>query len=121
MGIISVRISSDIPIQSEYLPLISLFFFLSLLFTFISFNWFVIVNSFRTNNSIPFVLKIFSKNIESIYTRVLSKINRVSPACQSESSNDEIENLIKILNYFTFTLMFLLMFISYLVIWLTIA
>ena len=117
MGIISVRISSYIPIQSEYLPLISLFFFLSLLFTFISFNWFVIVNSFRKNNSIPFVLKIFSKKIESIYIRVLS---RVSPACQSESSNDEIENLIKILNYFAFILMFLLMFISYLVIWLTI-
>ena len=38
MGIISVRVASDIPIQSEYLPLISLYFLLGMFYTFLAFR-----------------------------------------------------------------------------------
>jgi hypothetical protein len=109
MAIISVRVSADIPIQSEYLPLISLYFFLGLLFTFLSFNWFVVINSFRTNKSVPLILKIVSKKITNRF--------RLS----NSENNDETENLIDTLNYLFFSLIFLLMFISYMAIWLVIA
>ena len=61
MAMISVRVSSDIPIQSDYLPLFSLYFFFGILYTFISFNWFIIANVYRTNNYLPKYLKAFAK------------------------------------------------------------
>ena len=114
MAIISVRVSADIPIQSEYLPLISLYFFLGLFFTFISFNWFVAINSFRTNKSVPSILKNISKKI----TFLLNRFRLVNTELEN---NDETENLINTLNYLFFSLIFLSMFISYISIWLVIA
>jgi hypothetical protein len=115
MAIISVRVSADIPIQSEYLPLISLYFFLGLFFTFISFNWFVAINSFRTNKSVPSILKNISK-------KIICLLNRFKLLSNSEfENNDETENSINTLNFLFFSLIFLSMFISYISIWLVIA
>lgn len=49
----SLRISGDIPIQSEYLPLIMLYFVLSMVYTFLSLCWFVLCNYLTTRNIWP--------------------------------------------------------------------
>ena len=62
MAIISVRVSSDIPIQSDYMPLITLYFFLSILYTFSSFLWFVIAEHLKSNKiRIKFIVDLKKK------------------------------------------------------------
>lgn len=69
LGIISIRVSGDIPIQSSYLPLISVFFILNLLFIFVAFGWFCVLNQFRTKRYLPkflsWILGIFSKKTKA--------------------------------------------------------
>ena len=38
-AVTSLRVSSDIPVQSDYLPLITLYMILSIFYTFIGFFW----------------------------------------------------------------------------------
>ena len=59
----SVRISSDIPNQSEYLPLITLYFLLSILYTFIGFMWFDFIHfiSLFLNKFLKFI-EFFNEN-----------------------------------------------------------
>ncbi len=34
-----IRIASDLPVESEYIPLITVYIFVSILYTFIGFSW----------------------------------------------------------------------------------
>ena len=55
----AVRISSDIPTQSDYLPLISLYMFLSIFYALISMSWFVSLNHFTSKKYLPkIILKV---------------------------------------------------------------
>ena len=110
MGIISMRVASDMPIHSEYLPLISLYFMLGMFYTFLAFNWFVAANFCRTKNYLPKFLKI-SLNFINGFRR-----NKVS----TQEIKNEIEELVGILNNLTFAFMFVTMFVTYLTIWLII-
>jgi hypothetical protein len=90
IAVYSVRISSDIPIQSEYLPLISLYFFLSILFTFIAMLWFIILNRFATNKKMPKLLMVVTEIMMNIIKRK-NKPAQVTPATEEKSDNiDEI-------------------------------
>ena len=105
-----MRVASDMPIHSEYLPLISLYFMLGMFYAFLSFNWFVAANVCRTKNYLPNFLKISLNFINGF------KRNKISTL----ENKDEIEELVGILNYLTFAFMFVTMFVSYLTIWLII-
>ena len=48
LAIIAIRVANDIPVQSNYVPMISVYFLLSILYTFISFAWFVIADKLKT-------------------------------------------------------------------------
>lgn len=67
-SVYSLRVAGDIPIQSEYLPLITLYFIISTVYTLISFMWFILGNYFMTNVYLPkFLIKIcdfFTKSIK---------------------------------------------------------
>ena len=140
MGIISIRVSSDIPVQSSYLPLINLFFMLNLLFTFVSFAWFVASDQFRTKKYLP---SIILRIMDIYYRKKLNKQDNVPKNADSSkveqleliaenvvtaTSSKVIESLkdlnfdekLKILNLIAFFLMFIFMFISYLYILLNI-
>ena len=120
MAIISVRVSSDIPVQSEYLPLIYVYFLLGLLYTFVSFIWFLISNVYKTNNYLPKHLKYFARALKRFYRCLLIKrIFKTEVAVLENRA--EIEGLIIYLNYFALSVLFLTMFISYLAIWLSIS
>jgi len=128
-GILSIRVSSDIPIQSSYLPLISLFFIMNIVFSFVAFGWFVLVHNFRTKNYMPlFILKTFKrfKNLEQFLFNK-SKKNKSQP--KNSAKTEEIEEFcdkkeiksfesdlqseISSLNFIAFILIFLVMLFSY--------
>lgn len=49
----SVRVSNDIPIQSDYIPTITIYFVISIFYPFISMFWFVIRNHFEKKCYLP--------------------------------------------------------------------
>ena len=108
LAVYSLRVSADLPVQSEYFPLISVYFFIGLLLTFISLVWFVVANSFNVNQHVPYILEkmtgVFLKKIEP-------EVN----------SRQHIENVVKILNKMVLYLLGSIMFISYIIIWLLIS
>ena len=119
MAMISVRVSNDIPIQSEYLPLISLYFVFGILYTFISFNWFIVANVYRTGNYLPKYLKIFAKIIKYFHEKMTKK--KANQIELTQENKVETDGLINLLNYFAFSCLFLAMFVSYLTIWIKIS
>lgn len=127
LAIISVRVSGDIPVQSDYLPLISLFFFLSILYTFISFIWFVIAENLKIKKYMPVFIQIIANQIQ-----ILNKRSRTAPVAKNETNeaaanveipkNDvQLDLIISYLNFFAWLIMLLLMFISYATIWIIIS
>ena len=56
-GIYGLRVGSDLPIQSDYLPTISVYYIASLLFAVLEMFWFYFFNRMLTSNSIPIFLK----------------------------------------------------------------
>ena len=112
MGIISVRVSGDIPIQSEYFPLISLYFFLSLFFTFTSFLWFATVSILREKKYLP------------LWLIKLSRRKKIIDEICKNSEHDKllyIEKEISILNSIFFVFIFISMLVSYITIWVLIS
>ena len=89
IAVYSVRISSDIPIQSEYLPLISLYFFLGILFTFIAMLWFIILNRFATNKTMPKLFMVVAEFMKNIIKRK-NKPVQVTPANEEKSDNKDV-------------------------------
>ena len=126
MAIISVRVSNDIPIQSEYLPLITLYFLLSLLYAFISVAWFVYLEDVKSKkNSSQILIKL----LLWIKHKIIGKLNKVKPKNnpqltlerEAENLKNEIEHAILALNYIAFMTMLLAMLGSFLCIWLLIS
>ena len=58
-SIYSLRVSSDIPVQSEYLPIIGYYFIFAISFILVSFIWFITLNKFAEKKKMPqFLIKI---------------------------------------------------------------
>jgi hypothetical protein len=53
-GIYSLRVASDLPVQSQYFPIISYYFLFSILYTLIIMIWFIIANQFLISKEIPY-------------------------------------------------------------------
>ena len=100
----AVRISSDIPTQSDYFPLISLYMFLSIFYALISMSWFVSLNHFTSKKYLPkIILKVTwivrkclfwifveEKKNETVKVKAVDK-NKVG---LSEKANGKEENAI---------------------------
>lgn len=114
MGIISVRVAGDIPVQSDYLPLITLYFFLSLIYTFISFLWFAIVSFLKDRKYLPSWLNLLLNSIKN-------KINAFRSESREQKNDACFDKNISILNLIFFTLMLTVMTVSYLIIWIIIS
>ena len=56
-SIYAVRISSDIPVQSNYIPVIKFFFILSNIWNLLAMVWFVLLNNFKSKEYVP---KVFN-------------------------------------------------------------
>jgi len=130
MATISLRLSSEIPVQSEVFPLISLYFMLSIFYTFLSLIWFSICEQFKTRKYVPACFKSLARRFHRQNPQIV-----IAKPKQNEENNEEIsqqvasvipakeikdEAIISFLNHIACFCMFFMMFISYLVIWLVI-
>lgn len=110
--------ANDIPVQSDYLSLISLYFFLNLLFTFLSFLWFCLNETLKPK---VFRAKPFFERFLK-YKR-LFKVKPIEIERKEEMNNHLYEFQIETstANKLAFTLMVLIMLTSYLTIWILIS
>lgn len=113
MAIISVRVVSDMPAQSRYLPYISIYFILSLFFSFISFMWFILCDKFKISKSLPNII------IKIIRFLKHSLNNKVKSNSKTNQQNGEInyEDYISTLNRFVFLVILISSFVPYLTLW----
>ena len=104
----ALRVSSQMPIQSDRLPLITYYFFLSLLYSFISFVWFFVIDRLKSKKSLP-----------ASFVKFIMMVKRRNNKVQSISNNETyvFDECISFLNEIAFTLMFLIMSISFIAIW----
>ena len=114
-----MRVSSDIPVTSMYLPLISLFLFLCILNTFLSFFWFMIAEKLKSIKYKSDVLLNMIKKMRKIFRKTEHKESE-EPAEDEKKEEKQVNLTIFILNCTVFMCMALYMFISYLAIWLAI-
>lgn len=106
-SVYSVRISNEIPIQSEYMPLITLYFILSIFYTLITFIWHIVKNFLTTNKKWPKFVLAFGQLLQDMVEKVCcccckeSKVEDVSaiviePSEESkENKIDEVKSLIE--------------------------
>lgn len=142
----SVRVSNDIPIQSDYLPNISVYFLISIVYPFLSILWFITRNYFETHSYLPTILQKFANKL----LKLKSKIKKVKPIqrtskqeieiieakcnfcnrcskCETKTRQDgekieakkNLESKIISLNYFVLFLYTVAVFVSQLSIWLS--
>lgn len=115
-----MRVSSDIPVTSMYLPLISLFLFLCILNTFLSFFWFMIAEKLKSIKYKSEVLLNMIKKMRKIFRNKTEHKESEEPAEDEKKEEKQVNLTIFILNCTVFMCMALNMFISYLAIWLAI-
>ena len=140
-AVTAVRISGDIPTQSEYLPLITLYMILSMAYTFIGLLVFILIESFLKNKKIPglfliipfcvrnlfFFRKRYQVNKEdNVQTNETNEENQETTSTRAEQETNEAEEKYKtnefeenllILKYFLFILFFLFISSSNLSLW----
>lgn len=93
-SVYSIRIASDMPVDSRYFPLVALFFLMSVGYTFLSLIWFIIATEWESKKNMPqFLIKvaIFMKHL--LYWRfnekpLWYKENKVEPKKESLDDND---------------------------------
>lgn len=144
LAVYSVRISGDLPAQSKNFPWISVYFFLSLLYTLLAFVWFVVLNHFKSTNHLVIWLrkkpqgKISSSNqferIENLANQIREsnqnciKCSLCDKCLQSKKKEeyvkkekDKLEAFGLNLNKIAFLILFSLTFLSNLIIWLIVS
>jgi hypothetical protein len=154
LGVYSINVSSNFPLQSTYIPTINIYFLLGVLYTFFSLGWFTISEYLRGLEVLPKLLlhiariskfifcfesnstKITDKSKIGRTVKIFSKVQNMNcnkcEACENCLKNEETENIrkahtmenlmnIKALNSLAFWIIFLAQFISYMIIWISLA
>ena len=128
-GIYAIRVSSDLPIQSDYLPTISIYYITSLLLTVIAMIWFFYFNHLQTQNSIPSCLlkvAIFLRNIFGKRRKIETKLKQPVVAKTLDVENrkkiekSEFDMNLSMINMFFLFVYATLLLITLLAIWLSI-
>lgn len=116
-SVIALNVANEIPVQSRVLPLISLFFILSLFYSFVSFSWFTLAEYLREK-------KFKIKN-----TKIIASLLFIQADAFSEQSSQELKDQLKnehkmnvtLLNKVAFSFMLTVMLTSYMAIWIIIS
>ena len=65
-----LRISSEIPVQSEYLPIIGYYFIFVITFILIDFIWFIILNYFANIQHLPRFLVYYAVSLRNLFSKI---------------------------------------------------
>lgn len=102
LGINSVRVSSLIPIESRFMSLISIYFFLSMLYTFIALVWFIQAEHYRAKKYLPYYVLKVRDAWKFVFKLIIRTKNRVNHLDSEASLN--IEESVRKLNAWIFIL-----------------
>ena len=143
LGVYSLNVSNGFPLQSDYIPIVNIYFFLGILYTFFSFCWFILVEYLRGLPELPIVFTKISKLICIGYLEKNKIKNEFDIELNNNNNNVEILNIkcevpnkseflmnkqesllakekkscTKALNISAFCILFLAQFISYFIVW----
>lgn len=119
----SLVVMNDMPVQSDYLPYITIYFMMSVTYPFLSIFWFIYFEDLREKKKLPRSYIKVCKYLIVLFEHL--KISRCKNIKVSDSSSnkkvsedDEIEKQLKLLNGFVCILFALLVVVSILFIWL---
>ena len=92
-AVYSLRIATDLPLQSEYLPKISWYFITSITFNLISMLWFVYQERCRSKSEIPTWLGYFGEKLKLLFCLCFppekEKNKKVAPLGSKNVQEDE--------------------------------
>ena len=90
-----LRISSEIPVQSEYLPIIGYYFIFVITFILIDFIWFIILNYFANIQHLPRFLVYYAVSLRNLFSKIKAVFKKKKESENKESSVN-LEELNKI-------------------------
>ena len=85
-SVYSLRISNDLPVQSDYIPRITYFFTFSILVNLLVLTWFVQLNVFKVKENLPRVYEILVNFIQKMNCKKVNK-EKIEPV------NDKINEV----------------------------
>ena len=88
-----LRISSDIPVQSEYLPIIGYYFIFVITFILIDFIWFIILNYFANIEHLPRYLVYYALSLRKLFSKIKAAFKK-----KKEPENKDLNNNLEELN-----------------------
>jgi amino acid permease len=97
-AVTGLRISGEIPVQSDYLPLITLYILLSILYTFVGFTWFIIANELSKKDHLSSILLKIAFVVKKVLFWIFkdkSKTNKIMEI-KIEEKNIDMNNENKI-------------------------
>ncbi|CAF0777634.1 unnamed protein product [Brachionus calyciflorus] len=148
-SVYSLRVSNSIPVQSDYMTYVSLYYMFSLVFNLISFTWFTLSYQMKENNIMPRSVELFCVfirryliefrkiksqkvasiiKVENIDDDIESKELKFLCECKRKSKENEenikkkahIQKCVNVLHYIVIILMFFLMLFTNLALWILI-
>ena len=96
LAIYSLRISGDFPSQGEYIPIISIYFALGLILTFVSMIWFTYAEYMRTKQHMPAFLTKLAHFLRALSSCRLK--NKVVQSPEKLDQKEKIAYLVAVLN-----------------------
>ena len=115
-SVYSLRISNDLPVQSDYIPRITYFFTFSMFINVLVMVWFVQLNIFKSKVYLPRIYEVLVKLLQNMHCKKVNK-DKVEPITnksneieiESSKTNDNkaekkqnLEIQFEIMNYFMF-------------------
>lgn len=94
-SVYALRLSSDLPTQSSFVPLISWYFIFSIILTLFSIIWFYLCNQMLIKNTMPGFLNSFCIILERFFFKIGSKEPRSITNIDESKINNIQENLVK--------------------------
>ena len=88
-AVYALRISSDMPIQSDYIPSISSYFLSSITYNLIAFFWFVYRNRASTKVDLPKCMEIIGNLLKKIFCLCFT-VNKKTTPNNETLSNDAV-------------------------------
>ena len=93
LSVYSLRVQTDTAPQSQFLPLVTLYFILGISYAFIALIWFIVANNWTVKNNLPPFLVVFAGYIK----RVLFWIYDETPIWKSKIAPEPEKDKQKVL------------------------
>jgi nicotinic acetylcholine receptor, invertebrate len=114
----SVVILEDLPVQSDYLQLISLYLMASIFFPFISLFWFMYYDALSKKEQLPKWIQVIYTFSRTLRDKIRRK-TKVTNLKDDEQKENQLKKQLSFINYLVFFLFIIVVLVSVLSIWLS--